>query len=649
MKREIISGEGTDPTFDHTAAGQLETDASGRVVRANQAFALLLGCPVEMLIGRELASLVSEDDADVHAELLAALRSGRQPGGRLELRYEPEPDRTAWADVAFSARRDADGEFAGLAVLALDIGARKRQEALQLQRHGLALQAAGLGLWEWQVETGHYQVDMFWAMTLGYAVSELRPHVDTVVALEHPDDTLEISRLIHTCLRGETAEYAGERRLRHKEGHWVWLLDHGMVVERDAEGRPRRMIGTSQDITRRKLAEAALLQSRQRQSLALSSAHLGQWDWNIATGEMSFDERFAQIVGYEVGELASDISAWQRLDHPEDAAMIEAQLMAHLAGETEAYLSEHRIIHKRGHAVWVLGTGMVVERDAQGNPLRMVGLHKDISAAKQAEVDLRAAKEAADSANRAKSMFLANMSHEIRTPMNAVIGLTRLVLDTELTGRQRDFLQKVHASSKSLLGILNDILDHSKIEAGRMALEQIQFSIEEPLTSVANLFGAQVEQKGLELFFDVAHDVPMEVIGDSMRLTQVLNNLVGNAIKFTERGEIRLKAEVAERDAAGTLILFSVTDTGIGLPEAQASNLFQAFTQADNSVTRKYGGTGLGLAISQQLVHLMGGEISVASTPGEGCTFSFTVRLQAACTGCAACARWWWTTWRPRV
>jgi two-component system sensor histidine kinase/response regulator len=632
MNRENPLAATLDAAFEQAAAAMLQTDAQGCVLRANAACALLLGCPAELLIGRELTALSSEDDADVLAAQLHALLSSASDRGRLEMRFELEPDRGVWADVALAAQRDGERRLVGLLVCALGIGARKRAEARQLQRHSLALQAAGLGLWEWQVASGHYECDMFWAMTLGYAVSELTPHVDAVVALEHPDDTAQIVEHIDRCLRGETAEYTGEHRLRHKEGHWVWLLDHGMVVERAEHGRPQRVIGTSQDITQRKLAEAALLQSRQRQSLALSSAHLGQWDWDIAAGEVVFDTRFAEIVGYDIAELARNRSTWQLIDHPDDVPMIQARLQAHLHGETESYLSEHRVVHKLGHAVWIHGTGMVVERDAQGAPLRMVGLHKNISERKRVEAELLAAKEAADAANRAKSMFLANMSHEIRTPMNAVIGLTRVVLDTELNPRQRDFLQKVHASSKSLLGILNDILDHSKIEAGRMVLEQIQFPIEEPLNNVASLFGAQLEQKGLELFFEVAPDVPMEVIGDSMRLTQVLNNLVGNAIKFTDAGEIHVKAELAARDASGTLLRFSVSDTGIGLSDAQAASLFQAFTQADNSVTRKYGGTGLGLTISQQLVRLMGGEIGVASAPAKGCVFTFTVRLQPART-----------------
>ena len=203
--------------------------------------------PPAALLGRAFATLVCEDDADALADAFAALRYGAGASTRLELRFEPEPERTVWADVALSASSDADGAVAGVHVLALDIDARKRAEALQLQRHSLALQVAGIGLWEWQVESGAYEVDMLWAMTMGYAVAELRPHVDTIIALGHPDDDAATTAIIQPCLRGETAEFAVEHRLQHREGHWVWLLEHGMVRRARSAGpaaaRDRHLAG----------------------------------------------------------------------------------------------------------------------------------------------------------------------------------------------------------------------------------------------------------------------------------------------------------------------------------------------------------------------------------------------------------------------
>jgi two-component system sensor histidine kinase/response regulator len=238
--------------------------------------------------------------------------------------------------------------------------------------------------------------------------------------------------------------------------------------------------------------------------------------------------------------------------------------------------------------------------------------------------ELMTARDEAQAANDAKSLFLASMSHEIRTPMNAIVGLTHVVLESELEAKQRDYLLKVQTSSKALLALLNDILDYSKIEAGKVTLESEEFSPEEAVENVGNLFSAKVEEAGLELFFEVDKDIPQRLLGDSLRLTQVLNNLVGNAIKFTPHGEIVISAQTVARTADKVQLRFAVRDSGIGLSTEQAGRLFQVFSQADQTVTRRYGGTGLGLAICKRLVELMGGGIAVDSVLGQGSTFSFT-------------------------
>ena len=335
-------------------------------------------------------------------------------------------------------------------------------------------------------------------------------------------------------------------------------------------------------------------------------------------------QSIAELFDVAPKEYFENPDLWKQRVHPEDVDRLADWVAATFEGGERSI--EYRYRRKDGTYRWVYDKQHFI-CDAKGRPIEIVGSWTDITAQKDAEEHLKKATETALEANEAKSVFLANMSHEIRTPMNAIIGLSHLALKTDLTPRQRDYVLKIKSSGQHLLGIINDIHDFSKIEAGKLSIETIDFDLDKVLENVGNLMSEKASAKGLELIFEVAPEVSTHFRGDPLRLGQILINFCNNAVKFTEHGEVSVAVRVLEDNPDSQLVQFSVSDTGIGMTEAQISRLFQAFEQADASTTRKYGGTGLGLAISKQLTEIMGGQVEVKSELGKGSTFTFTARL----------------------
>jgi PAS domain S-box-containing protein len=369
--------------------------------------------------------------------------------------------------------------------------------------------------------------------------------------------------------------------------------------------------------------------TQERLNLSLEGSNLALWDWDILNDRIYLSDRWSLMLGGEKEETLLSVEKLFDLIHPDHRQFVRDGFAPVLKNEAEFYSVEYRARRKDGNWLWVHTHGKVVERDEAGRALRMTGTNADISERKESEEALRTAKEAAEEASRAKSDFLANMSHEIRTPMNGIIGMTELALDTELNAEQREYLDLVKSSADALLGIVNDILDFSKIEAGRMDIEAIDFSLQDMLSQTTRSIALRAHQKGLELLLDIDPEIPEMLVGDPGRLRQIIVNLVGNAIKFTERGEVVVKAMLSESqpDPMRLRLHISVSDTGIGIPKEKFKVIFESFSQADTSTTRKYGGTGLGLTISTRLVELMQGRIWVESEVGKGSTFHIEVLL----------------------
>ncbi len=382
----------------------------------------------------------------------------------------------------------------------------------------------------------------------------------------------------------------------------------------------------------RKQAEEKLKLSEAQLAKAQQVAHVGSWEWDLISDEVIWSDEEYRLLGFAPGAFVASRDRYLACVHPDERASLLAWLDEVVAGNIRSSIDSH--ITRADGEVRLLQTWANSIVDESGNVLRLVGTSQDITERKRAEVELREAKETAEAASCAKSEFLANMSHEIRTPMNGIIGMTELVLETNLQSEQREQLWMVKSSADSLLRLLNDILDFSKIEAGKLELESIDFSLRECLGGLLKPLGLRANQKGLELVADIPADVPDYLAGDPMRLGQILINLTDNAIKFTERGEIIVKVVNQVTVNREAQLHFSVTDSGIGIPADKQSAIFEAFAQADGSTTRTYGGTGLGLAIASQLIQQMRGKIWLESKSGEGTTFHFI-----ACFGLAKAPR----------
>lgn len=373
----------------------------------------------------------------------------------------------------------------------------------------------------------------------------------------------------------------------------------------------------------RRKVEQALRTSEGRLTTTVQSTNIGIWDWDLNSNDVYLSPEWKRQLGYDDHELGNTFQEWENRIHPEDHDRSLGAIEAYLNGRTSALENEHRLRHKDGSYRWILARGTIIKNEGELSS-RMVGIHIDVTDRKTAEELLRQAKDTAEAASRAKSQFLANMSHEIRTPMNGVLGMAELLLRCSLGEKERHLTDSIHRSGTVLLAIINDILDFSKSEAGKLQLETIPFEVRRTIQEAVDLAMPEAQKKHLKLSWHVASDISAYLLGDPTRLRQVIVNLVGNAVKFTERGLIEVAVSVESHRGELYGLSFTVRDTGIGIsPEAQA-HIFAAFSQADGSTTRKYGGTGLGLAIVKQLVTLMGGHIKLQSAPGEGSTFTFS-------------------------
>ena len=504
-----------------------------------------------------------------------------------------------------------------------DISARKRAEK-QLLFNRYVVENSGPMLWLEPATGRIVYANKAACSLLGYAAEQLQGM--PVSAIDSSFSAPRLQALPAELLASRQPVMLQSRNLR-RDGT---LLDVEVVLFLAEDDERQVVVASIKDISARELAQHALDDQLELLRVLIDTVPNPVFFKDTEGRYFGYNRAFAAAFGVGPDELlGKTVLECSVLPEDERGQFQEiAEQAIRSGGSLHAEILFPYADGKRHPALYAV---KAFQR-SDGSPGGVVGTFVDISAQKQSEQELAQAKEIAENATRLKSDFLANMSHEIRTPMNAIIGMAHLALKTELTPKQADYLKKIQMSGQHLLGIINDILDFSKIEAGKLTIEQADFQLEKVLANLASLTTEKVAAKGLELVFDIAADVPAYLNGDALRIGQILLNYVSNAAKFTERGEIAIVGRLRQRDADSVLLYFAVRDTGIGLTPEQIGRLFQSFTQADASTTRKYGGTGLGLVISRRLAQLMGGEVGVESEFGKGSTFWFTVRLGLAGT-----------------
>jgi len=616
--------------FEHAPFGMCLTGLDRRLIQVNAAFCRMLGYSEEELMGRSWVEFTHPDDLTLSQEMCEQLRRNADHAVEAEKRYLHRSGAVVWARIRIALLRGHDGEPSCYVAHVEDITERKRaEEVLRETEERFRILADGCPalMWVTDTEGGNRFINRAYREFFGATYEQVEGHKWQAVI--HPDDAPGYARAFDLTVR-ERRSFNAEVRIRRADGEWRWFACYA-EPRLSPTGEFLGHVGLSLDITERKQGEQALQASEEKFRQLTENIHEVFWMMSPESGQVIYvSPTYETVWGRPCDSLYRDSLAWTDEIVPDDRDRAHAAFRRQSKGE--AVESEYRIRTPDGQEKWIRDRAFPV-RDAAGKLIRIAGIAEDISERKRYEEELIRARWDADAANRAKSCFLANMSHEIRTPMNGVLGMLQLLRETDLTREQRQCLDVAQDSGWALMALIDQILDLAKVEAGKLVLEKLGFSPRETIENVVQLMRFQAREKSLNVHARVSAEVPDVLLGDAQRLRQVLMNLIANAVKFTERGEVAITVAVDSRAEATATLRFTVADTGIGIPLDRAAELFSPFTQADASTTRKYGGTGLGLAIAKQLVELMGGTLGVNSLEGRGSIFWFTAVFDLAPAG----------------
>jgi PAS domain S-box-containing protein len=605
--------------------GIFELDLESAQIDATPLFFKLIGVESHGLTFTRhdwLATIHPEDFEPV----IHALSSALDGGNAFEAEYRTllQDGAVRWLATRGEISNDAEGTPVRIIGTLADITERKHLEASLRQKTeslNIAQTAAGVATMDLNFHRRSWiSSDNLHAMLeipLSTQLNDLNGRLGSV----HPDDVERVRRAPFDTDRAHPF-YSCEYRVLLPEGGERWIAEKADVAH-GPNGEILRITGALIDVTDRKRTEAALTSTEKRLARTMLGTRDGVWELDVATDRLWFGPRFEELLGLELGALGQTRDHFWSLMHEDDVPRALRVLDDHLRAGSTCDV-EARVKHKAGHYEWMRFRAQA-ERDGTGRPIWLAGSMQLVTDRKLAEQAAVEAKLAAEAANRAKSNFLANVSHEIRTPMNGVIGMSQILSETELDPTQREYVDLIRGSAQSLLSLINDVLDLSKIEADRLDLEQVDFDMRDVVYDTASATALQAAVKGIELVVNIDEDVPVLARGDPVRLRQIIMNLIGNAAKFTHEGHILLRISCTNGNGGNSVMRIEVSDTGIGIPADRLDRLFKSFSQVDSSTTRHYGGTGLGLSIVKRLVELMGGDVSVESEVGRGSKFIVTL------------------------
>jgi PAS domain S-box-containing protein len=752
--------------LNQTNSIAIVTNKEREIEWVNAAFTRVSGYTLDEVLGKNPGKLLQGKDSDpaTIAYLRDSIRA-LKPFSTELVNYNKDGT-PYWIEIKGQPLLNERGDVEHFFAIEEDITPRKKAEQLLAEskfRLEMAIDAANAAMWEWDMKTGIVNYSRSWMELIGYQDEEITPVLTELTSRIHPDDFEKVQQAIQDCLDGKTALYETEYRIRHKNGHYLSMLDRAKITERDPAGTPQRLIGIATNITVLKEIQHNLAESEQRYRRSLEASGAAIWEWNIERDELTATQEFYKLLGlderstlplsystliplvhpddvpvmdkgvqdhfkglttlmdieyrhfrqdkkiYEWYNLkgavidwtpdrkpirgmgftssiqkrkdaerelkernemlkvfvdAAGVALWEwdivhdrvlagkdfaalfgydsfeelpqnisqqiaTLIHPQDIPSLQEAIRHHFQGLSSLMDLEFRIRAKNSDAyTWFNIKGRVIGRDLKGGPQRAAGIIHNIQERKEAELVLGRAKELAEASVKAKRRFLANISHEIRTPMHAIMGIGQELLATDTDPIHRTKLQMINESGKALLGIINDVLDFSKIEEGKMLIESVRFQFQDLLYGIYDLFSGQAGKKALKYDLHVDPVLNGLFFGDPVRIRQIFVNIISNAIKFTEHGFVRISCQLAESPTNGPGLLFVCEDSGIGMSEEMQGRIFEDFHQEDESFQRRYGGSGLGLSITRELLKMMGGTIRVNSRKGAGTRVEITLPLQ---------------------